>query len=346
MVDNMKDYIVLDLETPNRFSNGASSMGIVIVENGCVVDKMYSLINPETHFDKFNIEFTGIGPEDVVDAPTFPEYYEQIKDLLQDNIIVGQNITFDLSVISKTLTRYEMPIPSFKYYCTLNSSKRNLNLPSNKLSYIVANVLNTTYNAHNAMDDAQMTYKLYKYLLDYENPDEYIQTYCYRPNCKRDFNRKLDYNFNYLYGLIQKVRTDDKLTDNYYNLLSSWYEDNKCYNNHPLLENVLLKVSYILDECDCLKNREEIVDSFRQIKRSPEYSASLLKLQVFKGLVDSVTCEDNLKQEDIILLEDWIDENNVNDKSFKKFKKELGDEDLDKKDYLVGYSEYLDEYIS
>jgi hypothetical protein len=113
-----------------------------------------------------------------------------------------------------------------------------------------------------------------------------------------------------------------------------------------LLENVLLKVSYILDECDCLKNREEIVDSFRQIKRSPEYSASLLKLQVFKGLVDSVTCEDNLKQEDIILLEDWIDENNVNDKSFKKFKKELGDEDLDKKDYLVGYSEYLDEYIS
>jgi hypothetical protein len=36
----------------------------------------------------------------------------------------------------------------------------------------------------------------------------------------------------------------------------------------------------------------------------------------------------------------------VNDKSFKKFKKELGDEDLDKKDYLVGYSEYLDEYIS
>lgn len=341
----MKDYIVLDLETPNRYSNGASSMGIVIVEDGVVVEQKYSLINPETHFDDFNIAFTGIGPEDVVDAPTFPEYYDEIKDLLQENIIVGQNITFDLSVISKTLTRYEMPIPSFKYYCTLNSAKRNLDLPSNKLSYIVHNVLNTTYNAHNAMADAEMTNELFKLLTNYENPNNYIQTYSYRPNCKRDFDRKLDYNFNYLYGLVQKVKIDDEITDNYHNLLYNWYEDNKCYNNHPLLENVLLKVEYILDESNGLKNREEIVDSFRQIKRSPEYNASSLKLQVLKGIIDSVCCEDDLKEEDVVFIEKWINSNNINDKSFKKFKKQEKDDDVDMNECLISYSDFLEGYL-
>lgn len=341
----MKDYIVLDLETPNHNSDGASSIGIVIVRDGRVVEQKYSLINPETHFDDFNVAFTGIGPEDVVDAPTFPDYYQEIKDLLQDNIIVGQNITFDLSVISKTLTRYGIPIPSFKYFCTLNSSKRNLNLPSNKLSYIVHNVLNTTYNAHNAMADAEMTNELFNLLTNYENPKNYIQTYSYRPNCKRDFDRKLDYNFNYLYGLVQKVKIDDELTDNYYDLLCNWYEDNKCYNNHPLLENVLLKVEYILEESDSLKNRTEVVESFRQIKRSPEYNASSLKLQVLKGMIDSVCCEDALRREDVILIEKWIESNNINDKSFKKFKKEKKDTDMDMDEYLRSYSDFLEGYL-
>jgi hypothetical protein len=88
----MNDYIVLDLETPNRYCNSMSSIGIVIVEDGYVVEEKYSLINPEAPFDDFNIAFTGIHPEDVKDAPTFPEYWDEIKDLLLDNIIIGQNI--------------------------------------------------------------------------------------------------------------------------------------------------------------------------------------------------------------------------------------------------------------
>ena len=52
----MKDYIVLDLETPNRYCNSMSSIGIVVVEEGEIVDEIYSLINPEAHFDNLNIE--------------------------------------------------------------------------------------------------------------------------------------------------------------------------------------------------------------------------------------------------------------------------------------------------
>jgi len=339
----MKNYIVLDLETPNKYCNSMSSMGIVVVEEGEIVDEIYSLINPEAPFDDFNISFTGIGPEDVENAPTFPEYWDEIKNLLCSNIIVGQNISFDLSVISKSLTRYNMPIPPFQCYCTLNSCKRNLNLPSNSLSYIVENVLNTTYNAHNAMADAQMTNELFNFLEDYEeNRKEYVKTYSYRPNCKRDFDRKLDYNINYLYGLIKKFNYIDKISYNYYELIKKWFYDNKYQNNHPLINNILLKIDYVLNSKDLSKKEIRLIfQSFRPIKRSPKYPVNILKLQVFKGILDSLICEKYIEEKDIEFLKTWMKNNKINDKKYKKFYKDINWKDEALIDYLKEYSVLL-----
>lgn len=343
----MKDYIVLDLETPNFYCNSLSSIGIVVVEEGEIVDEIYSLINPEAHFDDFNISLTGIGPEDVENAPIFPEYWNEIEDLLCSNIIVGQNITFDLGVISKSLTRYNLPLPPFEYYCTLNSCKRNLNLPSNSLSYIVNHVLNTTYNAHNAMADAQMTNELFNFLDDYEqNRKDFIQTYYYRPKCKRDFNRKLDYNFNYLYGIIKKFNYIDKISYNYLKLIEKWYNENKYQNNHPLIENILLKVSYILNKKNLSKKEIRMIfQSFRPIKRSPEYPVLILKLQVLKGLLDSLLCEDFIEERDVIFLKNWMNNNNIKDKAYDDFYKKIDWKDDDLIDYLSEYSKFLDGYL-
>lgn len=342
----MENYIVLDLETPNRLSNSMSSIGIVVVEGGEVTDEVYTLINPEAHFDDFNIAFTGIHPEDVVDSPTFPEFYEEYNDLLLGNVIVGQNITFDLSVISKALTRYNMPIPPFEYYCTLNSCKRNLSLPDNSLSYIVANVLNTTYDAHNAMADAQMTYQLYNYLADYEDRSNFLKTYYYRPNCKRDFDRSFDYDYNYLYGLLKKLNYAESVTENHNNLLETWYDSNKCTNAHPLIENVLLKTSYIINNQPTRKEKHQIINTLQPIKRSPEYKAPKLKLIVLKGIIDSITCEEQIKEEDIIYLKQWIKQTPINDKQHKQFIKQIEYDDKKKlKKQLEKYSKILEDYI-
>lgn len=322
------------------------SIGIVVVENDEIMDEIYTLINPEAHFDDFNINFTGIGPDDVVDAPTFPEFYKEYHDLLSNNTIVGQNITFDLSVISKALTRYNMPIPPFEYYCTLSSCKRNLSLPDNSLSYIVHNVLHTTYDAHNAMADAQMTNELYHYLESYENRKEFLKTYYYRPNCKRDFNRTFDYDYNYLYGLLKKFNYVDKITENHSNLLETWYESNKYQDAHPLIENVLLKTSYIINNQPSQKEIRQIIQTLNPIKRSPEYKVVKLKLLVFKGIIDSITCEEEIKEEDIAYIKQWIKKTPVNDKQYKQFIKELDFNDHIKlKKQLKQYSKELEDYI-
>ena len=66
-------YIVFDVETPNSANDRISAIGITIVENGRIVSEFYTLVNPDTDFDYFNMNLTGITPEDVADKPLFPE---------------------------------------------------------------------------------------------------------------------------------------------------------------------------------------------------------------------------------------------------------------------------------
>ncbi len=342
----MKNYIVLDLETPNRYSNSMCSIGIVKVEDGRITDNIYSLIDPEAEFDEFNINFTGITPEDVEGKPTFKEFWKEYEELLTNNLIIGQNITFDLSVISKSLTRYKMPIPVFNYYCTLCSSRRNLNLPDYSLGYIVDNVLKTTYNAHNAMDDAKMTNKLCNYLKDYENQREYVQSYYYRPNCKRDFDRNLDINYNYLYGLLEKFNYKDEITENHYNLIETWYESNNYKNNHPLIQNIQLKVKYVLENNITETEMKSIIKTLKPILRSPKYKTPVLKLNILRGILDSMTTEDTIEEEDKHFLKQWLKNAKINDGEFKIFRKEINMDSKDLKEYLQKYSQRLDEYSS
>ena len=343
----MRDYVVLDLETPNRFNDSISSIGIVIVEEGEVVDKIYTLINPEQEFDEFNINFTGIHPYDVVDSPTFDEYWQDIKSILCSNVIVGQNITFDLRVISKSLTNYNIPLPAFRYYCTLNSCRRNLNLQDNSLSYIARNVLHSSYNAHNAMDDALMTNKLYNYLSDYDrNRLSHVSFYTYQPNCKRDFNRKLDLKLNYLYGLVQKFNYCDDINLKHMELMEQWYLENEVHCNHPLFENILLKLSYPIQKKKFSKrDRLALLKTVNLIQRSPVYKTPILKLGAFRGIIDSLSCYD-MERKDIDFIQSWLKSKPINDNTFKKFYKELDFNDIENaKENLMEFSHYIQDYI-
>ena len=71
----MYRYIVFDVETPNRYNNRISAIGISIIEDGLITDSFFSYVNPETFFDGFNINLTGISPASVASAPTFPKLW-------------------------------------------------------------------------------------------------------------------------------------------------------------------------------------------------------------------------------------------------------------------------------
>lgn len=350
----MKDFIVLDLETPNGKCDSISSIGIIVVKDNRKVDEIYSLINPEDEFDDFNIMLTGIHPEDVVDAPTFQDYWSEIDDIVTGNIIVGQNITFDLGVISKSLARYDMGIPSFKYYCTLRAAKRNIVCESYKLEYMVTHILKKNYDAHNALADAQVTFDLYNYLGDYEkNRSNHLKYYSYRSSrAKRDFDRSMDLDLNYLYGLIQKFKYSQVVSDNHFQLLVNWFENNNLDLNHDLLKYLHLKLQYIIEKGDINPNDAKcLLTNFMLIKRSPEYKPAILLLSALQGIIDSILCYDKLEKEDIVFLDKWTIANYINDKCMKEFYKQL-EKAIDNGDYeefrsyLLDFSIYLSDYLN
>lgn len=351
----MKDFIVLDLETPNSYCNSISSIGIVVVEDNRKTEEYYSLINPEADFDEFNINLTGIHPEDVVDAPTFDEYWQSIEEIVTSNVIVGQNITFDLGVITKTLANYRIGIPSFEYYCTLRSARRNMpEVDSYKLEYLVTNILKEDYDAHNALADAQVTLDLYNYLGDFEdNRDNYLKYFSYRPSrAKRDFDRSIDLDLNYLYGLIQKFKYTTHISDNHFQLLVNRFENINLDLNHDLLKYLHLKLEYIIDKKTLSHNDAKcLLTSFMLIKRSPIYKPKILLLSALQGIIDSILCYERIEEVDVQFLDKWTYANYINDKSMKDFYRQLDDTKDEKsyedfRDYLLEFSIFLSDYLS
>ena len=53
-------FAVFDVETPNSANNRMSAIGVTIVSQGQIVQHLETLIDPETHFDPFNVQLTGI----------------------------------------------------------------------------------------------------------------------------------------------------------------------------------------------------------------------------------------------------------------------------------------------
>lgn len=120
-------YIAFDVETPNRYNNRISAIGITVIEDGEIVRSFYSLVNPEVGFDYFNTQLTGIDEDAVADAPTFAELWDQIEPIMGSGILVAHNAPFDMSVLKKCLQAYGIGWqPTASYLCTVQMGRRLL----------------------------------------------------------------------------------------------------------------------------------------------------------------------------------------------------------------------------
>lgn len=99
-------FAVFDVETPNSYNNRMSAIGVTIVENGKIIEEFGTLINPETYFDRFNIQLTKITPEAVADQPNFSALWPKLEALFADSVLIAHNAPFDMGVLGKCLRDY------------------------------------------------------------------------------------------------------------------------------------------------------------------------------------------------------------------------------------------------
>ena len=305
----IKDYISIDIENPNSRGNSICSIGIVVVKDKKVVDEMYSLINPEDRFDINNSEITGLEYTDVKDAPTFKEYWKSIKDILKNNIIVGHNITYDLTVISKSLERYEIEVPTFEYYCTLKLSRRFIETNSYSLNSLCDFLNINLEKHHNALEDAKACQKIFEYLNNNFNIGE-CNKFEFENKLLAKLDSKLATSINTLYGIIKGISCDGIIDNKEIEKLKSWVEENRIYKQYLLFNRIINKIEGILSD-NIITNYEriELEQLVTSINSSKMYNESTLSLQILNGILDGITYNQEVNQKEIDSLNLWLKQN-------------------------------------
>ena len=156
------NFTALDFETANCARSSICAVGVVRVENGVTVSTYNTLINPQTYFDFRCVSVHGITQADVLDAPTFPEIWRNLKPFLSDNV-VAHNAPFDISCLKAAMSEFRPPdAEEFDYICTLAISRRLFGRGGNRLNELASTFGLGGFKHHDAFDDASICAELFK----------------------------------------------------------------------------------------------------------------------------------------------------------------------------------------
>ena len=149
------NFIAIDFETANEKRNSPCSIGIVVVKDGNVVDKVHYLIKPkEMRFMPINIGIHGIRPAMVENEPEFNVIWEKIKSYFENNLVIAHNAAFDISVLRKSAELYDIELPKFNYICTMKLARNFYKSIDNAKLNTVNDLLGYEFKHHDALYDA------------------------------------------------------------------------------------------------------------------------------------------------------------------------------------------------
>lgn len=151
------DFIVIDFETACPSHDSPCSLGLIVVKQLKIVSEQCYLINPKVDkWSPINIGIHHIHPEVVENSPEFCRIWPEISSFFMNSLVVAHNISFDCSVLTKTLDRYNLPRPFFQTSCTLEQSRILFPaLKRHSLNTICKLMSIELENHHEALSDAK-----------------------------------------------------------------------------------------------------------------------------------------------------------------------------------------------
>ena len=159
---------IVDVETTGAHgvNDRIIEIGIIRVENGIIVKKYESLINPQTYVNPFITTMTGITAEMLETAPTFEEIKEEVYSLFEDSFMVAHNVRFDYGFLKNEFKRLDINF-SVKHFCSARLSR--LLFPHyrrHNLDAIIERFQIVCNNRHRALGDAMVIYEFFGKLSD------------------------------------------------------------------------------------------------------------------------------------------------------------------------------------
>ena len=181
LVDDIKDvvtnakgqslqesYVVFDIETTgfSPLSNKIIEIGAVKVENGEIVDRFETFVNPKVPIP-FRIEqLTSINDSMVIDAPTIEEVLPKFLDFAKGSIFIAHNADFDMGFIKKNAEDMGLD-EEFTYGDTVGMARYLLpTISKYTLDHVAKTVGVSLEHHHRAVDDAECTALIFKKFIE------------------------------------------------------------------------------------------------------------------------------------------------------------------------------------
>jgi DNA polymerase-3 subunit epsilon len=148
-------FVVVDVETANPQLSSICQIGVVGFDNGRKAFSDGLLIDPEDYFDPFNEGIHGIGPEQVIGAPTFAQAHGWLTERLRDQVVVSHS-RFDRTALTRACSRYGVEEVACRWLDSLRVARRAWpDLPYGYGLESLAEAFNIRFRHHDAVEDAR-----------------------------------------------------------------------------------------------------------------------------------------------------------------------------------------------
>ena len=154
----MINFAAIDFETANGKRTSVCSVGVVIVREGKITNKIYRLIRPcPNYYTQWTTAVHGLTYADTEEAEDFPDVWAEIKPLIDGLPLVAHNSPFDEGCLKAVHELYEMTYPNYKFYCTCRTSRKvfGKDLPNHQLHTVAERCGYNLENHHHALADAE-----------------------------------------------------------------------------------------------------------------------------------------------------------------------------------------------
>ena len=160
----MDSFVVFDIETTgfSSVSNHIIEIGAVKVENGKIVDRFSTYVNPQEPIPYRITKLTTITDADVMDAPTIDQVLPEFFAFCEGCVLVAHNASFDTGFIKENARKLELPY-AYTHVDTLAMARVLLpQLAKFTLDHVAKTVGVSLENHHRAVDDAEATAEIFE----------------------------------------------------------------------------------------------------------------------------------------------------------------------------------------
>lgn len=161
------DYVLVDIETTgfSPVKDDIIEIGAIRVENNQIIQKYNQLIKINKNLEPFTTRLTGITDEMLQTGKKISDVLKEFISFTGKDIIIGHNVTFDLSFLSYNCKKYLNYNLNNDYVDTLCMARK---LIPNSINYklgTLAEFFNVSYKgAHRGLKDVEITYEVYNNL--------------------------------------------------------------------------------------------------------------------------------------------------------------------------------------